>query len=83
MSVNWRGLYNRKRIFTHLIFCQVIYCSSPEALSKKLEAHAGDPSNIFEIICDNYDKNGINKLSNICKELKGCTLKNTMVEPYD
>ena len=41
-----------------------------EALTKNLEVHMDDPSKIFEIICDKYDKKGNNKLSNLCKELE-------------
>ena len=42
-----------------------------------------EPRKTFEIICDKYDKKSNNKLYNICKELKSCTLKNTKVYPDD
>ena len=38
-----------------------------------------DPRKMFEIICDKYDNKGNNKVSNLCKELENCTLKNTKV----
>ena len=41
--------------------------SVTSTLSKKLEENMGDPSNMFEIICDKYYKKGNNKLYNICK----------------
>ena len=39
-----------------------------------------EPRNIFEIICDKYDKKGNNKISNLCKELESYTLRNTKVD---
>ena len=50
------------------------------ALSKKFKAHIDDPSKMFEIICDKYDKKGNNKISNLCKELESYTLRNTKVD---
>ena len=44
------------------------------------------PRKMFEIICDKYffyDKKGNNRLSNLCKELESCTLKNSKVDSYD
>ena len=48
----------------------MLMMSVPSVLPKRLEAHMDDPSKIFEIICDKYDKKGNNKLSNLCKELE-------------
>ena len=55
----------------------------PEYFSKKLDAHVDDPSKIFDIICDKYENKDNNKLSNLCKELKICTLNNMRVYPDD
>ena len=51
--------------------------------NENLEDHMDDPSKMFEIICDKYDRKGNNKLSNLCKKLENCTLKNTKVETDD
>ena len=36
---------------------------------------------MFDIICDKNDNKGKNKLSNLCKELESCILKNTKFNP--
>ena len=52
----------------------------PEYLSKKLEAHMGDPRKMFEIVCENNYKKVNNKMSNLCKKLKSCTFKDNKAE---
>ena len=52
----------------------------PTALLKNLNVHVDDPSKIFEIICDKYDRKDKNNLSNLCKKLKNITLNNNKVD---
>ena len=59
----------------------MLMMSVPAALCKKLERYIDEPRKIFEIICDKYYNKGNNKLSNLFREFKICTLKSTKVNP--
>lgn len=61
----------------------MLMMSVPGNMSKKLEPCMESPYTMFKIVCAKYDKKGNNKLSNLCKELEKCKLRNTKTEPDD